>query len=82
MKIYLDVCCLNRPFDDHGQAKIYLESEARAKTFEKGGLAALDALHLAVAETGKADYFLSVDNKITKRAKRVKTYLKVRNPVD
>ena len=28
MKIYLDVCCLNRPFDDHTQDKIRLESEA------------------------------------------------------
>ena len=28
MKIYLDVCCLNRPFDDHGQERIRLESEA------------------------------------------------------
>ena len=28
MKIYLDVSCLNRPFDDQGQARIRLESEA------------------------------------------------------
>ena len=28
LKIYLDVCCLNRPFDDHTQDKIRLESEA------------------------------------------------------
>jgi len=28
MRIYLDVCCLNRPFDDHTQDKIRLESEA------------------------------------------------------
>ena len=27
MKIYLDVCCLNRPFDDHTEDKIHLESE-------------------------------------------------------
>ncbi len=26
--IYLDVCCLNRPFDDQTQARILLESEA------------------------------------------------------
>ena len=26
--IYLDVCCLNRPFDDQTQALILLESEA------------------------------------------------------
>ena len=28
MKIYFDVCCLNRPFDDQGQERIRLESEA------------------------------------------------------
>ena len=28
MKIYLDVCCLNRPFDDHSQERVRLESEA------------------------------------------------------
>lgn len=28
MKIYLDVCCLNRPFDDQGQERIRIESEA------------------------------------------------------
>ena len=28
MKIYLDVCCLNRPFDDQKQDRIHLESEA------------------------------------------------------
>lgn len=27
-KIYLDVCCLNRPFDDQKQTRIRLESEA------------------------------------------------------
>ena len=28
MKIYLDVCCLNRPFDNLTQDKVYLEAEA------------------------------------------------------
>ncbi len=27
-KIYLDTCCLNRPFDDQTQERICLESEA------------------------------------------------------
>lgn len=26
--IYLDVCCLNRPFDDQTQERIFLEAEA------------------------------------------------------
>ncbi len=28
MKVYLDNCCLNRPFDDQTQLRIHLESEA------------------------------------------------------
>jgi len=28
MKLYLDICCLNRPFDDQSQRRIHLESEA------------------------------------------------------
>jgi len=28
MKVYLDACCLNRPFDDQTQDRIHLESEA------------------------------------------------------
>jgi predicted nucleic acid-binding protein len=28
MRVYLDVCCLNRPFDDQTQERIRLESEA------------------------------------------------------
>ncbi len=27
-KIYLDACCLNRPFDDQKQPRIYLEAQA------------------------------------------------------
>ncbi|ELR97756.1 PIN domain-containing protein [Gloeocapsa sp. PCC 73106] len=27
-KIYLDACCLNRPFDDQRQSRIYLEAQA------------------------------------------------------
>jgi len=28
MKIYMDVCCLNRPFDDQKQDRIRVESDA------------------------------------------------------
>jgi predicted nucleic acid-binding protein len=39
MKIYLDVCCLNRPFDDQTQERVHLETEAIEfilLRFEKG----------------------------------------------
>ena len=35
MKIYLDSCCLNRPFDDQSQLRIRLESEAKLKIQEE-----------------------------------------------
>lgn len=35
MKIYLDNCCFNRPFDDQSQIRIRLESEAKLYIQEK-----------------------------------------------
>ena len=35
MKIYLDVCCLNRPFDDHAKDRVRLESEAVLTIFNR-----------------------------------------------
>jgi hypothetical protein len=32
MKIYLDVCCLCRPFDDHSETRVQLEAEAVLST--------------------------------------------------
>jgi predicted nucleic acid-binding protein len=36
MRIYLDVCCLNRPFDDHMQDRVRLESEAVLTILRRG----------------------------------------------
>lgn len=46
MKIYLDVCCLNRPFDNQEQERIRLEAEAVL-------------LILARLETGRWQWFSS-----------------------
>lgn len=139
MRIYLDVCCLCRPFDDHGQDKIRLESEAvltvidhgqandwvlftsdvteaeisnipaadkrqkvqllftllnpviavdeniekRAIELEKIGFKSFDALHVACAEKGKADIFLTTDEGLFKKAVQNKGNLKIQvaNPV-
>lgn len=35
MKIYLDVCCFNRPFDDQSQLRVRLESEAKLAVQER-----------------------------------------------
>jgi predicted nucleic acid-binding protein len=36
MRIYLDVCCLNRPFDDSSQDRVRLESEAVLTILNRG----------------------------------------------
>jgi len=140
MKIYLDTCCLNRPFDDQSQERIRLETEAvmiilarlsrkewiwlgsqvweieinrapdmeqhsrlnriagfigqsveigqkelkRAGELEKFGFVGFDAVHLACAESGGTDVFLSTDDRLLKRAKRLskKIRVKVMNPLD
>ncbi|HAJ79188.1 MAG TPA: PIN domain-containing protein [Fibrobacteres bacterium] len=140
MRVYLDVCCLNRPFDNQQQPRIRLESEAvllilryceqgifewltseivdfeieqikdiirkgrlqfilsftthkieiknsvhkRAEYFESLGIKGLDAYHLAVAEYGKADVYLTTDDKLLKRANYYKKELRLRvvNPLE
>jgi predicted nucleic acid-binding protein len=133
MKIYLDACCLNRPFDEQSQLRIRLESEViifilsriyekewewigseileieleqtpnvekrerlilsasrsdtsvkieqmedmRAHELEKLGFHAFDALHIACAESGKADIFLTTDDKLLKLATHQSDQLKV-----
>lgn len=139
MKIYFDVCCLNRPFDDLTQDRVRLESEAvltilnhcqtknwhllnsemveieiskipdddkrlkvsilstllkseilinkeiesRAIEVEEMGFKSFDALHIACAEKGEADIFLTTDDNLLQKALQNKNLLKVRveNPV-
>lgn len=139
MKIYLDLCAIQRPLDTSNQIRIVLESEAvlgiiafsdigqiellssevllyegeqssllvrrehtlavlakaksvlsvtekakfRAVEIMKVGIKPLDALHIALAESGSADYFCTCDDKLLRNAKKVKDLaVKVVNPVD
>ncbi|MEA1948446.1 MAG: PIN domain-containing protein [Thermodesulfobacteriota bacterium] len=58
--------------------------QKRAFELSKDGFAPLDALHLASAETGGAEYFVTTDDKFQKRYDqlhdRIRT--KVLNPID
>jgi predicted nucleic acid-binding protein len=139
MRIYLDVCCLNRPFDDQTQDRIRLESEAlllilkrlrigewtwvgsevieyeiqqapdsarrqrvsmvarhaggrvrindaivdRARELERLGFGPYDALHLSCAEAGRADLFLTTDDRLVRMARRhaKELALRVENPL-
>ena len=139
-RIYLNNSTLNRPFDDQGQARIKLETEALfqilsdidlrnsklilsevtdlensknphysvkirideliskadrkikanaatrklAKTFENAGLNGMDALHLAAAIQGKADFLITSDDFFLKKAKKVTSdrTIKIMNPIE
>jgi len=132
LKIYLDICIYSRPFDDQGQDRISLETNAfiyllnqiqngeyivmdseilryengkdpdpvrkervssylmlsrefvgidervlkRGIYLRKLGFENLDALHLALAEKGGADYFLTCDDSIPRKADSCKVKLK------
>ena len=44
-------------------------SEELAESFAKAGLSAMDALHVALAATAGANYFVTADDKLLRRAK-------------
>ena len=58
-------------------------SAERAAFFQKLGFSAFDALHLATAEQGQADVFLTTDDGLLRRAARYSNELRIRvqNPV-
>ena len=68
MRVYLDNCCFNRPFDDQSQLRIRLETEAKldiqAREFAVLGIAPKDALHVACAIAGRCDVFLTTDDRL------------------
>ena len=56
MKIYLDNCCLNRPFDDQSNQRIHLESETIKAIFKQcregyWQLVLSDVSHFEIAKT-------------------------------
>jgi predicted nucleic acid-binding protein len=139
VKIYLDLCAIQRPLDSPNQVRIALEAEAvlgiiafcdtgqaellsseallyegeqsslpirrehtiavlskaenviivtekeklRAEKLMTFGIKPLDALHVALAETGNADYFCTCDDRLLHNAKQVKSLMvKVVSPID
>jgi len=70
-----------------GLAKEHLvitkDVEERANHLVKEGFKPLDALHLALAEKGSVNYFCTSDDKLLKRAKRLRNLaVKVVAPVE
>jgi predicted nucleic acid-binding protein len=59
------------------------KEKLRAANLIAVGIKPLDALHLALAETGMADYFCTCDDQLMQSAKQVKDLLvKIVNPVE
>jgi len=139
MRLYLDVCCLNRPFDDQSVVRNRLEAEAvfliirrcrgqiwtwlsssaidyeirrtpdlqrralltalsceahefiglsaavekHGRHFKESGFHRLDALHLALAAVGRADAFLTTDDRLLRRAEKFRLEIPfiVGNPI-
>ena len=139
-KLYLDVCCLNRPSDAQDQERVQIETEAvvvvlasiqrganvligsraldwennrnsnverrekvrsilkwakayvevgdveisRADELSQRGFSYQDALHIACAESAKADCLLTTDDGMLRRSGRCQDDLRVRvlNPID
>ena len=137
MKLYLDNCMFNRPFDDQSNLKVLLESETKLKiqenirsgTYElvwsyildyennknpfrerkeqigkwkiyakidieeddtilslansvnRLGLKKFDSLHIACAITANANYFLTTDIGIIKKANLIKD-IEIKDPID
>ena len=137
MRVYLDNCMFNRPFDDQSHIRIRLEAEAKlyiqqqirerrvellwsyilefenaqnpyqerqhaihswkalaiadieetpslldtARSLLAQGIKTKDALHVACAVEGHADYFLSTDDKLLKKLQTIKV-ISALNPMD
>ena len=88
MKIYLDVCCLNRPFDDQTQTRIHLEAEAVISIIQyvednEWEWISSDAVAYEIsrtptfAQSANADIFLSTDDKLIKRVQCYKEVIKI-----
>ena len=129
MRIYLDMCCFNRPFDDQTQARIHLETQAKillqqkiknsdcdlvwssvldfecknnpfeehrhailqwrllasrvimiddkiiacAKMHEEHGVGRFDALHVACALAAQVDLFVTTDDRLIKKMRKIGT---------
>lgn len=52
----------------------------RAQEYEKNGVSAIDALHIATAESANVDFLIACDDRLLKKAKQFK--VKSMNPVD
>jgi predicted nucleic acid-binding protein len=67
----------------HQTASLRSREISRGRELESLGFKEQDALHLACAESSKADVFLTTDDRLLKRAQsyQARLYIRVENPV-
>ncbi len=58
MRIYLDNCCYNRPYDDQTNLRIQIESQAKLAVQSRIRQGLYEAVN------AKCDYFLTTDRKV------------------
>ncbi len=68
MRVYLDICCLKRPFDDQSQPRIHLEAEAVLALLD-ASVAEIEFLHAG------AHHLENERNPLPSRAARVRAWL-------
>jgi hypothetical protein len=73
MRLYMDVCCLNRPFDDQSQDRIRIESEAILAILNK----CLNDWALVGSEAIDYEIFKIPDDEIVKKVKANNNIVKV-----
>jgi predicted nucleic acid-binding protein len=62
---------------------VTINAKARASQFLQQGIKPIDALHVALAEASKADYFCTCDDQLTRKAKSIRDLqVKVISPLD
>ncbi len=74
MRVYLDNCCFNRPFDDQRQLRIRLEAEAKLRIQEvirEGGLQLAWSYVL----------FITTDDQVLGKADRI-SEIKIVDPIE
>jgi hypothetical protein len=75
MLVYLDICCLKRPFDDQSQTRIHLETEAVLVLLDASGQQ-LEFLHAAAHDLENDQ------NPLPSRAAKVRQWLETIPRVD
>lgn len=67
----------------HQNISLDTDIEIRAQELQKHGIKSFDALHLASAEAGEAEYFCTCDDKLLRKAKAHNNLrLKVVSPIE